>query len=254
MTNSADRQARLSELRSFVSAARQMRGWKFAYEPVALDTPAPWNYEARARALFGGACQVIDLGTGGGEVYAQILAGGQSRAVATEGWRPNVKVAAGRLGPLGVPVVHALNLALPFAAESFDLVLDRHEELAPAEVARVLRPGGRALTQQVHPDYHAELRAFFPRMTIFEPHDVTYPRGLAAAGMNVVDLRHHSRRVAYRQLGHLVYFLVAAPWTIPDFEVEADLEALLAVERQLGGPDGIVLTDPRYLLEARKPG
>jgi len=67
-------------------------------------------------------------------------------------------------------------------------------------------------------------------------------------------MRQHSRRVAYQQLGHLVYFLVAAPWTIPDFDLEADLEALLAVEYQLGGPDGIILTDPRYLLEARKPG
>jgi SAM-dependent methyltransferase len=151
-------------------------------------------------------------------------------------------------------VVHALSLALPFAAEAFDLVLDRHEELSPAEVARVLRPGGRALTQQVHPDYHADLRGFFPRMTVFEPHDVTYPRGLVAAGMEVLDMRQHSRRVAYQHLGHLVYFLVAAPWTIPDFDLEADLEALLAVEHQLGGPDGIVLTDPRYLLEARKPG
>jgi SAM-dependent methyltransferase len=254
MTSEAARQARLAELRPFVAAARQMQGWTFAFEPVARDAPEPWDYEARARALARDAGLVVDLGTGGGEVFGRVLAGSHCRAVATEGWAPNVAVAAHRLGPLGVAVVHALNLTLPFAAECFDLVLDRHEELAPSEVARVLRPGGRVLTQQVHQDYHAELRAFFPRMTVFEPHDATYPRGFAAAGMQVVDLRHHQRRVAYRQLGHLIYFLVAAPWTIPNFDLEADLEALLAVEQQLGGPDGIVLTDPRYLLEARKPG
>ncbi len=253
MTNPSDREARLRELRPFVAAARQMQGWTFAYQPLVLDTPEPWIYQSLAHELAGPARRVVDLGTGGGEVYARILADQQCWAVATEGWGPNAAIASLRLGPAGVPVVHALSLALPFAAESFDLVLDRHEELNPAEVARVLRPGGRVLTQQVHPDYHAELRAFFPRMTIFEPHDVTYPRGFAAAGMHLIDLRHHSRRVVYRQLGHLVYFLVAAPWTIPDFDVEADLEALLAVEKQLGGPDGIVLTDPRYLLEARKP-
>ena len=72
--------------------------------------------------------------------------------------------------------------------------------------------------------------------------------------MDVVDMRQHTRRVAYRELGHLVYFLVVAPWTIPDFDLEADLEALLAAEQHLSGPDGIVLTDPRYLLEVRKPG
>ena len=254
MTSTAVRDDRLRELRPFADAARRMQGWTFAYEPVGLDAPEPWNYEARARQLAASARHVVDLGTGGGEVYAQILAGYPCRAVATEGWAPNASVAARHLAPLGVPVVHALNLHLPFTAECFDLVLDRHEELSPTDVARVLRPGGRVLTQQVHPDYHAELRVYFPRMTVFEPHDIVYPEGLVDAGMEVVDWRHHTRRVAYRRLGHLVYFLVAAPWTIPDFDLEADLDALLAVERELGGPEGIVLTDPRYLLEARKPG
>jgi hypothetical protein len=154
---------------------------------------------------------------------------------------------------LGVAVAHADSRALPFAAESFDLVLDRHEELSPTDVARVLKAAGHVLTQQVHPRYHDELREFFPRMTIFEPHDITYPRGFAAAGMEIVEMCQHSRRVAYRQLGHLVYFLVAAPWTIPDFDLDADLDALLEAEQRLTGPDGIVLTDPRYLLEVRKP-
>ena len=230
-----------------------MQGWTFAYEPVPLGPPVPWDYEARAGELASGATTVVDLGTAGGEVFERILGGFAGRAVATEGWGPNVPVAARRLRPLGVNTVHALNLTLPFAAESIDLVLDRHEELLPSDVARVLRPGGRLLTQQVHPDYHAGLREFFPRMTVFEPHHRTYPAGLGAAGMDVVDLRQHSQRVAYRQLGHLVYFLVAAPWTIPDFDLETDLEALLEVEQRLGGPEGIVLTDPRYLLEAHKP-
>jgi len=248
MTRAPTRASRLAEMRPFVAQARQMQGWTFAYEPVPLDAPAPWDYEARARNLARVATDVLDLGTGGGEVFERILAGRAGHAVATEGWGPNVPVADRRLRPLGVRMVHSLNLALPFAAERFDLVIDRHEELRSAEVARVLRPGGRVLTQQVHPGYHAELRAFFPRMTVFEAHERTYPAGLEAAGMNVVDFRQHTQRVAYRQLGHLVYFLVAAPWTIPDFDLDADLEALLEVEQQLSGPEGIVLTDPRYLL------
>jgi SAM-dependent methyltransferase len=253
MTSALERQARLRELRPFADAARQMQGWTFAYKPVPLDAPEPWDYETRAAELVRAAASMLDMGTGGGEVFERVLAGFAGRAAATEGWGPNVPVADRRLRPLGVGVVHALNLTLPFAADSFDLVLDRHEELSPEHVARVLRPGGRLLTQQVDPDYHHELRAFFPRMTVFEPHAVTYPAGLARAGMQVLDMRQHSRRVAYQRLGHLVYFLVAAPWTIPDFDLEADLDALLAAERALKGPEGLVLSDPRYLLEARKP-
>ncbi len=67
-------------------------------------------------------------------------------------------------------------------------------------------------------------------------------------------MRQHRRQVAYRQLGHLVYFLAAAPWYVPNFNLDTDLDVLLEVERRLGGPDGIVLGDKRYILEARQPG
>ena len=250
-----DRRAqRLRELRPFVARARQMQGWTLAYQPAALGPPMPWDYVAWAQELAARASRVLDLGTGGGEVFESILAGFGGRAVATESWAPNARVAGGRLRTLGIAVAQADSLALPFGADTFDLVLDRHEALSPAEVARVLRPGGRVLTQQVGSDYHHELREMFPRMTVFEQHEVTYPRGFETAGLGVLDMRRDARSVAYRQLGHLVYFLAVAPWTIPDFDLEADLDALLEVERQLSGPQGIVLSDPRYLLEARKPG
>jgi SAM-dependent methyltransferase len=252
-TTAIGRAARLRELRPYVTQARQMQGWTFAYEPVPVRSPVPWDYISRARELAVGSERVLDLGTGGGEVFERILVGFSGRVVAGESWAPNVAVAARRLRPLGIELVHMSSLALPFAATSFDLVLDRHEALMPAEVGRVFRPGGRVLTQQVHPDYHHELREFFPRMTVFEPHDVTYPNGFQAAGLKVLDVRQHLRSVAYRQLGHLVYFLAVAPWTIPDFDLESDLDGLLEVERRLGGPEGVVLSDPGYLLEARKP-
>jgi SAM-dependent methyltransferase len=220
---------------------------------VPLDPPPPWDYAARASDLLRGAATVVDLGTGGGEVFAALLTGYRGRAVATEPWGPNAPVAARRLKPLGAHVVNASSLRLPVPSGRFDLVLDRHEELDPTEVARVLAPGGTVLTQQVHPDYHAELRRYFPRMTDFGRHEVSYREGLAAQGLRVVDAREHHGRVAYRHLGELVYLLVAAPWTVPNFDVEADLEALLAAERELRGPEGIVLSDGLYILEACRP-
>lgn len=248
--NEAERERRLRELRPFVERARQMEGWTFEIGPAPLGPPPPWDYAARARALVAEARAVLDLGTGGGEVFADLLRGHAGLAVATEAWHVNAPVAQRRLGRLGAHVVQASSLALPFANGRFELVLDRHEELNPAEVARVLAPGGRVLTQQIHPDYHAELRELFPRMTDFGRHDVMYRRGFEAAGLQIVDVRQHERPVAYRHLGELVYELVAAPWTIPDFDVEADLDALLEAERRLGRAEGIVLSDRRYIIEA----
>ncbi len=230
-----------------------MQGWAFEFAPMPLGAPPPWDYLARGRELAAQASHVLDLGTGGGEMLADILGSFAGLALATEEWQPNVAVAARRLHGVAA-VLHASSLAVPLAAGCIDLVLDRHEALDPAEVARVLRPGGRVLTQQVHPDYHAELRAFFPRLTRFEPHDVTYPAGFERAGLVIVDARRHDQLVSYPSLGHLVYELVTAPWSLPDFDLEADLDALLAVEAQLGGPQGIVLLDRRYVVEAFKPG
>ena len=109
------------------------------------------------------------------------------------------------------------------------------------------------LTQQIHPDWYGELRAAFPRMTRFEPHHETYPRGFASAGLIVVDRQLHAQPMAYQHLGQIAYTLAAAPWTVPDFDLDADLDALLELERSLRRPEGLVLTDRRYIVEARKP-
>jgi len=73
---------------------------------------------------------------------------------ATEAYEPNVALARERLGPLGVTVLpyrsdDLVGGPLPFDDASLDVVLDRHESYGACEVARVLAPRGRFLTQQV---------------------------------------------------------------------------------------------------------
>ncbi len=234
----------LEALRPYEAAARRMQGWSFEFEPAPLGPPPPWDYAARAQQLLASAASVLDLGTGGGEFFAARLASFTGLAVASEAWPPNAIVAARRLHPLGAAVIHADSLRPPLAAASFDLVLNRHEELEPAEVARVLRPGGTVLSQQVHPDEHAELRAYFPRMAVYAPHHETYPAGFVAAGLTLGTMQHHTQPVAYRHVGALAYLLLVAPWMVPDFDVEADLDALVAIDDDLRGPEGIVLSYP----------
>ena len=173
--------------------------------------------------------------------------------MATEEWQPNVPVASARLALMDAQVVHASSLHLPFDAGAFELVLNRHEELDPAEVSRVLAPGGRFLTQQVGSDNWRELGDLFPRMTDFEPLSELYSQGLRESGLDIVYTDTHERQTAFGGLGDIVYLLTAAPWTIPGFDVERDLDALLALERGLTRERGIVLTETRYIIEALKP-
>jgi hypothetical protein len=60
---------------------------------------------------------------------------------------------------------------------------------------------------------------------------------------------------AYDNLGDFVFMATVAVWEVPDFDpLGGDLEALLALERELTTPAGLVLSDGGYIIEARRPG
>ncbi len=262
---SADRRTRaLEQLQPYIERSRTFSGWSFDDLCAhGVDPEPPWDYVALARERAARARRVVDLGTGGGEVYAQIVAGLPVRFVATEEWHVNAPVARDRLRPLGVSVVRAQSEQqrddrarertgpLPFRSGAFDLVLSRHEGIMPVEVDRILAPGGVFLTQQVAGRQWEELRAFFPRMTVWPDHFTGYRREFEALGY-VVEARQHSWRTAYATLGDLVYTLLVCSWEIPGFDPVREIDDLLAMEDAHRTDEGIVLTLSRYLMIARK--
>ena len=90
-------------------------------------------------------------------------------------------------------------------------------------------------------------------MTDFGPLFELYSQGLRESGLDIVYADTHERQTAFGGLGDIVYLLTVAPWTIPGFDVERDLDALLALERGLTREPGIVLTETRYIIGALKP-
>ncbi len=255
MTTADGRTQGRERLRPWVERAKRFSGWDFESIPLkAIGPPPPWSYEARGAALLREAAYVLDMGTGGGELFAGLCDGYGGRAVATEEWSTNAPVAARRLAPLGVRVVRCRSVLLPFQNGAFELVLNRHEELEPVELARVLAPGGTALTQQVGRNQWRELRECFPRMTDAGPLFERYRSGFKESGLDIVDARSHDARVEYPGLGELVFMLCVAPWTIPGFDpLGRDFDGLMEFERSQSSGQGIVLTESRFLLEGRKP-
>jgi len=246
--------ADVNRLRPYVERALTFAGWDLdRIAPKRIGPGLPWDYERRARELLAQARSVLDLGTGGGELFAELCTGYHGRAVASEPWAVNAPIAKRRLSWLEIEVVRAHSLRLPFQGEAFDLVLDRHEELDPNEVHRVLRRGGSLLTQQIGQNEWNELRPFFPRMQDFGPLLDRYVSGFERTEMTVGVAKTHDIRSAYRGLGELVYLLCISPWTIPDFDpLGKDLAALLQVEDRLAGREGLILTESRFIIEARK--
>ena len=128
--------------------AAPFTGWDFGWlRDRTSGDQLSWDYSDLARAALAGATAVLDIDTGGGELLAG-LAPLPAHTVATEAWEPNLPVARERLGPLGVEVRAGRGDRLVAADGEFDLVLNRHGSFTPAELWRVLVPGGVFLTQQ----------------------------------------------------------------------------------------------------------
>jgi len=131
-------------------------GWNFSYLKDRWHEAQPaWSYDALVRTLLCDADSFLDMGTGGGEKLLSFADALPSNTIATEGYPPNLIRARENLKPHGIEVVPydcGMDDHLPFADDSFALVINRHEAYDAVEVARVLRPGGKHIfTVPIYP-------------------------------------------------------------------------------------------------------
>jgi SAM-dependent methyltransferase len=242
-------------------AAVPLEGWDFSwFEGRATEERPTWGYAGLVAERLGGANAVLDVQTGGGEVMATALAAASARpplVVATESWPPNVALARRRLAELGVFVVAAADEAdVPFAAMSFDLVVSRHPVVTRwDEVARVLRPGGTFLSQQVGAGSNRELTdAMMGPQPVSEQRSPERARAAAgAAGLEVVGLQRATLRVEFFDVGAVVHFLRKVLWTVPGFSPEAYEGPLRRLHEQIEAAGSFVCHAQRFLIEVRRP-
>jgi SAM-dependent methyltransferase len=239
--------------------AAPIDGWDFSWlDGRATEERPAWGYSRMAAEhVAGGVNAVLDIQTGGGEVFGEILTrAGRSpdRREATESWPPNVRKAATRLEPLGVTVSEAPDGGdLPYADSTFDLVLSRHPtRWSWPEIARVLMPGGTHLAQHVGPGSNHELAEFFLGPT--EISDRRSPeRAFAeatACGLDVRDLRQQPIRLEFLDVGAVVYFLRMVVWTVPGFDVARYRGRLVDLHRHITAHGSFVSHGQRFLIEA----
>ena len=236
-------------------AAAPFEGWDFSYLSGRFqEGEPPWDYVALAKAAVSSASDVLDVATGGGEVFAG-FSPFPGRATAVEGYGPNLQVARTRLEPLGIPV-HLGNTrsGMPFDDGAFDLVLNRHGGFRAAEMYRLLRPGGVFLTQQVGGDNLADLTNEFggklpyPNNTLANVRD-----NFVSLGASIRLAQEWRGPVAFFDVGAVVYFLKAIPWVIDGFEVERHIETLQRLQARLSEGQPLAFTYTRFLVEVEKP-
>jgi len=234
-------------------------GWDFAWlDGRATEERPSWGYQRLLRERLAAATAALDIQTGGGEVLAGVGAENlPPTMVATEGWPPNVARATALLHPLGAVVVADLDEPpLPFADTAFDLVVSRHPATVHwSEIARVLTPAGTYFAQHVGSGANVEISEHF--LGPLEPgdrrhHDVE-AEAARAAGLEVVACRNERLRLAFFDVGAVVYFLRKVIWTVPDFTVDRFRDRLRLLHDQIEHDGVFHSTTSRTMFEARKP-
>ena len=238
-------------------ASRQpFSGWDFSYiESRLTSEPLPWDYMKRVRESMRAGRAILDVGTGGGERLAE-LAPFPAEAFATEAYGPNVPIARARLEPLGVTVVPVKsNGALPLDDGTFDLVINRHEKFIATELWRVMRPGGLFITQQVGERMNIELRQWLEGRPVERSPSTRLERSVQSlrnAGFDIVDTREAFTARAFHDIGAIVYYLKAVPWSVRGFDVETHRDRLLAIHDHIQEHGRLEVTGHHYFIEAQR--
>ena len=237
--------------------AAPVRGYDLSEldDRIVEDDPEPWSYQNLARTVLGGAEAVLDLGTGGGEILLDLLSALPADTVATEGWAPNLPVATATLATPCIPVVAydaAVDDALPFISGRFDVVLARHAAYVASEVYRVLRPGGRFLTEQVDGRDLEEIDAVLGGRPAHRGIRLDALRAEAlAAGFQLIADEESTGQRTFSDVTALVRYLAFEPWQVPeDFTVDRYARQLLALHHD-GRP--LTFTRARFCLIAIRP-
>ena len=220
--------------------------WEFAWLDGRPGEPS-WSYAELARALLRDAGALLDLDTGSGELLAE-LAPLPAHTVAVESWARNTPVARDRLAPFGVPVL----TELPGGEDEFDVVLSRHGRLPATDISRLLRPGGRLLSQQVGSDDLAGLNlALGAPAAHLRPWNATAATAaLEEAGLEVTDVREERPAITFGDAGAVVRRLRDLPWQIRDFTPQRYAEALGRLDSFIQVHGGFTVSAHRFLVQA----
>jgi len=236
---------------------RGFTGWDFGYLTKTSrmqEFPLPWNYYNAVLPYVRETDSLLDMGTGGGELLST-LAPFPKIAYATEAYEPNVPVAKRRLEPYGVEVVRVgLDDLLPFEDNSFQTIINRHESYLPSELLRILKPGGRFITQQVGGFNDREFNEILgaPPSEYFDWNLERAVSGLSGAGLAVDYSDEIVTAARFYDLGAVLYYLKAIEWQVKDFTVDRYRGELEEIYRRIEADGYFEATCHRFIVSASK--
>lgn len=234
-----------------------IHGWDFShiYGRYEEENDLPWNYEKLVKNYLKPEHHLLDLDTGGGE-FLLSLHHPFSNTSATEAYPPNVLLCQEALAPLGIEFREAnAGGPLPFASNSFDVVINRHGDFNVAELYRVLKPNGIFITEQVGAENDRELVDL-----LLHDIDIPFPdlylskasQKFTKTGFTILQSQEAFRPIRFYDVGALVWFARIIEWEFPGFAVDKCLSELYAIQDILDKCGCVEGKIHRFLLVAKK--
>lgn len=234
-----------------------IQGWDFSHiaDRYTEETDLPWDYQAIVQTYLKPEMQLLDIDTGGGE-FLLLLHHPFDHTSATEGYPPNVALCQKKLIPLGIDFREGDGRdILPFADQSFDLIINRHGDYLPQDIYRLLKPGGFFITQQVGAQNdRALVELLLGQLALPFPEQYLAKASakLQAAGLTVIEGQECFQPIRFFDVGALVWFAHIIEWEFPGFSVDRCLDGLLQAQQILEEKGKIEGQIHRYFIVAQK--
>lgn len=251
---------RINQLRKDWEAEEKtahIHGWDFSHinNRYESDDDLPWDYRKIINENRTDSMKLLDYDTGGGE-FLLSLGHPYGNTAATEGYPPNVELCRKELLPLGIDFKACDNASdVPFADNSFDMIINRHGDFDPEEIFRMLRPNGMFITEQVGADNDLDLvKMVLPDMTSpFPELRLSIQKKKAEdAGLKVIRAEEAFRPICFYDIGAFVWFAHIIEWEFPGFSVERCFGELLKMQEKIDKNGVVEGSVHRFLIVARK--
>ena len=235
-----------------------IHGWDFSQiaDRSAEHTDFRWDYRQTIARYLTPEKKLLDTDIGGRE-FLLSLGHPYGNTAATEGYEPNVELCRQTLLPLGIDFRSGVVPdGLPYEDASFDVIINRHGDLNPADFWRLLKPGGIFITQQVGAENDRELVRLLcgdVPMPFPEQYLETVENKFRQAGFEILEGQECYRPYEFFDVGALVWFARIIQWEFPHFSVDTHLDNLLNAQKILDRTESIAGSIHRFLLVAQKP-
>jgi SAM-dependent methyltransferase len=201
----------------------QFSGWDFSYLNGRMEQDSlSWDYKKIVEKYLFGKEILLDMDTGGGE-FLSSLSDLPKKVYATEGYEPNIPIAEKRLKKKNI-IVKPIKQAdeIPFDNEYFDIIINRQGSYKTNEIKRTLKKGGVFVTQQVGGLNGIDLNMAFGAKTMDNVEwclikNIEMFRDIE---MEIIETGENIRKMKFKDIGSVVYYLKCIPWQVKDFSIE----------------------------------